>query len=762
MGTSHTSVLKHAASQDTSAWESNYAPVPNGGAVFEVPGTAASVIDPQAAPGTVIVSAGITSTNLAISGTGRELIVFGTVSNTHISDGASLHVHKGGVAINTTMSNASFSDVDFIDNGTADGMVLVRAVDGSIFGQGALAENIQVDSGASLAVYSAGTTSNTVLYGGATQSVGSGGVVSSTVVSSGGQNYVFTLGVSSNTMVATGGYEFVSAGGISQHATVFGFEMVSGGGMSENALVYGSESIMSGGNAMDATIEAGGMVYVSSGGTDTNDAVGKGGTAFLMAGGTEDNLAVGSGGTLVYAGGTLDANTLANGILAGATVSVIGGALSGFNVHRGVNLIVAQGAATTHTVLSAGGIEMLSGGTELSGIIDTGGTLTGYGTVTSLTDQGSLVASQGTLVVTNAIAGLGALATLAAADLELQGGGLITTNVTGTGTLELNGSNSFTMIGHLTAPVTVEVDAGTTLFDRAYIAGAVIDNGMLILPPEPGNPNGLAVLNGPISGVGTLSADVSEILAINGGGTFSGTLAGAGTIQLNSSLTLDTGASLQAGEILANHNLTLGSLTQLSNQSGHALVFDEASAGGTLIVSGPNTAGLTNYGDLHANGAGSVLFSLGFTNLGTVTLTGKALSFIGPVTNKGIIDADGGNISIATTINGAGILEIGLTGTLSLLGAVGASQTVDFLNVTGDLSLNNPLSFHGNIAGFTQGDLIDLLKVPAVTSLSYANSVLTVKDGTAVVASLQFSGLSPSASFTTANDGSGGTFIKLN
>ncbi len=780
--TSRTTPLKHAATTDSSAWDSAYAPVPNGGAISAVPATiGADALDPDAQPRIITVAAGVTSTNLLVSGKGHEVNVYGTLSDSQLLGGASLYVHKGGVATHITLTNASFNDADVFvySGGSLSDMVLSRNVDATIGGNTATGVNLTLNSGASLEVYSGGTTTNTVIYGGATQSVGSGGTLYSTVVDSGGQNYVFSSGVASNTQIDAGGYEFVSANGVSVSASVAGFQVISSSGVaeyttvqaggnvsvlndafSEFATIMGTVTVATGGEVYSDQIDAGGVVSVMSGGFQIADTVNSGGNV-VVDGGSEYSLTVAAGGTLTYSGGFLNSTTLQSGVLSGATVSAIGGMLSGLNVHRGVGLAVGQGVETMFTVVSAGGVETLNGGTEVSGDILAGGTLTGFGTVTNLTNAGTLIASGGTLTVTNAITGTGTLATLAGADLLLEGGGSLTTNIIGTGTLEFGGSTAFTLVANLATPSHVIVDSGATLLERGSITGAILDNGTIDIPAL-GTPGGTTVLKGAVTGSGTLSADAHELLALNGGATFSGALAGAGTIQFNSNVTLDAGASLQAAEVLTTHNLTLGAATKLTNLAGHSLVLDETSAAATLVVTGPTGTGITNNANatLLAEGPGSVKVATALTNLGTVMLTGKALAFTGPLSNSGTIDAASGSLSIATTINGTGKLEIGATGTLALLGATGGGQTTDFLAATGDLSLTNPLNFHGIIGGFTQGDLIDLVNT-TVTSLSYANNVLTVKDGTATVASLHFTGLSSSASFTMATDSAGGTFIKL-
>ncbi|MEJ0047849.1 MAG: hypothetical protein WDN04_18300 [Rhodospirillales bacterium] len=84
---------------------------------------------------------------------------------------------------------------------------------------------------------------------------------------------------------------------------------------------------------------------------------------------------------------------------------------------------------------------------------------------------------------------------------------------------------------------------------------------------------------------------------------------------------------------------------------------------------------------------------------------------------------------------------------------------MDFLATTGLLDLTKPLDFKGAIAGFGGNDQIDLIKT-AETSFNYASGVLTVKDGSKVVASLNFAGNNYSNStFMFTSDGHQGTLI---
>jgi hypothetical protein len=202
-------------------------------------------------------------------------------------------------------------------------------------------------------------------------------------------------------------------------------------------------------------------------------------------------------------------------------------------------------------------------------------------------------------------------------------------------------------------------------------------------------------------------------------------------------------------------NLTLKSVA-ITNAS--ADVFNLTASSGATITLGSSGTGssFTNAGSLAAAGSGTADVSAAFVNAGLVSATAGTLAFIGSVNNTGTIDAVSALVTIKTDVSGAGTLDVGATGTLSLLAGAGSGQVVDFLSGTGLLDLTKPLAFAGTISGFGAGDKIDLLNT-VETTYTYANNILTVKDGSATVANLHFAG--SSNSFSLTSDMHGGTLI---
>jgi hypothetical protein len=147
------------------------------------------------------------------------------------------------------------------------------------------------------------------------------------------------------------------------------------------------------------------------------------------------------------------------------------------------------------------------------------------------------------------------------------------------------------------------------------------------------------------------------------------------------------------------------------------------------------------------------------------TIEAGGLSFLGAVTNSGVIDVVQGTARFAQAVDG-GTLNIGTvgSGTLTLLHGASAGTVVDFVPQAGPVSdllrLGNPLSFAAEVSDFGQGDAIDLIK-QSFTSYNFANGVLNIVDDHVTVASLNFTGNYTSGSFLVTHDGAGGTLIQF-
>jgi hypothetical protein len=182
-------------------------------------------------------------------------------------------------------------------------------------------------------------------------------------------------------------------------------------------------------------------------------------------------------------------------------------------------------------------------------------------------------------------------------------------------------------------------------------------------------------------------------------------------------------------------------------------------AGQTLQLGSVGTETFINAGTLAATGAGlSNVVASSFTNTGLTSVSGGTLSLLGTVTNSGTLVASGGLLSVSHLLSGTGTLQIGATGTASLLLGAVSGQVVNFEAGSGALDLTGATHFAGLIEDFGASDVIDLVNT-AETNFTYSGSILTVLNGSTTVASLHFGGSYTQSSFTVGSDGHSGTAI---
>jgi hypothetical protein len=201
--------------------------------------------------------------------------------------------------------------------------------------------------------------------------------------------------------------------------------------------------------------------------------------------------------------------------------------------------------------------------------------------------------------------------------------------------------------------------------------------------------------------------------------------------------------------------------------------------GGSLAIDAASDGSTAQFMFEDASGGSDSLMLV--TQEASLTLAGRFF------TNDAFIEIEGvAEIAAGATLSGDGILTLEGGGRLTVNGAVGADQHIDFSDGTGRLTIADVADFQGKIglpttatgsAGFQLGGArIDLPNVQA-QSKSFSNGVLTLHsgpDGTgAVVAQLHvelvfWEDLSPlapaqqnltAADFRLGPDGSGGTLI---
>ncbi len=588
-----------------------------------------------------------------------------------------------------------------------------------------------------------------------------------------------------------------------------------------NNTISGAGQIGNGGSLTivnDATIDANGVdtLVINTADTVTNnkliEATGRGG--LLLEATVQD-----AKGTISAAGGVV---TLQNADIVGGLLEASGGGyildnsnltLDGTKGLTNKTTILAEantnlsllGTLTNDGTLAVAashgyGVNLYVGPSAGAGTM----TLTGSGHVTLSDDADNEILAAGkgdTLVnLNNTISGAGQIgnggsltlindATINANGIDtliINSADLITNTklieATGSGGLNLTGtfengaSGTLAAAGGVISLLGADIEGGVlTQSSLGYFAdgsSATLDGSVNAITNDA---TILAVANTNLTLLGTLTnAGTISLAASHGYGTdlYVGPGGTAGTMTLTGSgvLTLSDDQNNQilanfAGDTLVNLNNIISGAGNIGNGGSLTLI-----NGGTINANGTNGLVInsalltTNNGLMEATGGGGLTIDSAVANsaTGTISVTsglgGGALSFLGPITNAGTIDAASGSAFITQTVTGTGTLAIGATGTLSLLDGAGTGQTADFLASTGALDLTNPLQFLGTIAGFGGSDVIDLVSTPE-TTWGFANGTLTVKDGNATVASLQFSGSYTQGSFIVGADGHGGTSV---
>jgi hypothetical protein len=639
-----------------------------------------------------------------------------------------------------------------------------------------------------------------------------------------GRNFTASAVFTDNGLLQLGGVTFTANSGLSigSAGSLFGYGTVHGpladaGCITASGGTLSFASSVSGTGGLCAT--AGATVDLNAGGALT-EAIYGGGTlelsgtkTYTLAAGATASIAdiqIDTGATLSGAGtvggavsdaGTLDATggtflvagaVTGAGALAAASGAILdlagGGSFTG--AIKGVGTLQLDGAnaftlqtgaalSITAVVVDAGAILDLTQGGSLGGRIsgegtlqldgstpytlaaalaiggltlDSGVALSGTGSISSaITDNGTITASGGKLALSGQVTGTGALQAASSSVLDLTAGETLDEGISGAGKLELGGA--FLLGGGALSVATVSIDAGASLSGAGTLTSSIADAGTLAAA------GGTLTVNGKISGAGTLSAGAGAVLNLAGGGSFGGNLGGPSTVDISTALTLTEGATLSAATIEETANVTLGASTALSLAVGAALDMTAAS-GATVELGGPSTASFTSNGSIAGNGAGTAELDVAVINNANVSVGSGTLSFLSSLTNDGSIDSSAGLLSIKDTVGGTGTLQIGATGTMSLLLGAGAGQTVEFLASTGLLDLTKPIDFNGLITGFGGSDTIDLLNTPA-TGFFVSGGVMTVRNGAKTEATLNFGSSYTSADFSVTSDMNGGTIIKF-
>ena len=138
-------------------------------------------------------------------------------------------------------------------------------------------------------------------------------------------------------------------------------------------------------------------------------------------------------------------------------------------------------------------------------------------------------------------------------------------------------------------------------------------------------------------------------------------------------------------------------------------------AGASTFAGGTNT--ITNEGVIDSTGTASI------------TAPSGALS----ISNTGTVNVQSGSLDVGGAVTGTGgHFTIGAGDTLEFGGSVSSGQTITFEGSTGTLKLDDPTDFHGQIAGLTGSDGINLQGFDSTTvinaNIQATETILTVTD----------------------------------
>jgi hypothetical protein len=418
-----------------------------------------------------------------------------------------------------------------------------------------------------------------------------------------------------------------------------------------------------------------------------------------------DSGAVAGGGDLSTSGATV----LGNYAISDGSVMTIGGTAeqSGFVNLTGGTLSI--GAHASYTIDDDLNIYVNSA----AGSLVNAGVLTASGTGTS--QIGAAFTNTGSLVVSNQL-------------LQLGGGGTLSGNISGAGTLELNsfsGGSDYQLEGSANlanASLWIGNEATLTLAGKATYAGLFeLNNGEIALTGQTLSLTGTtSVSSGLVVGPG--------VLDVSGSGTL-------GDMAISAGATL-----LVTGSTEQTSNLSVGdspntSTSELSIAAGATYTLDANASitnNGTLLVAGT----------LAASGDGT----------GTITTA---------IVDTGLITANLGTLEIISTVGGSGVLGIGKSGLLELsnTATISASNFASFTTGGGELIIGNEPKFGATIENFSAQDVIGLVGFNGATlGDSYANNQhteVTFSDQSGDSITLTFSTAQTLSNFTLGTDHNG-------
>ena len=434
------------------------------------------------------------------------------------------------------------------------------------------------------------------------------------------------------------------------------------------------------------------------------------------------------GGTLTTAGTTTISNSNAGtsgpGVELGSITWINGGTVE----DRGYLLLGLSSQQNTVTILNEAGANFYLTSDfstiAMNGVADP--------SAYNFTNAGTLAktSGNGTSVLDMNVDNTG-LIYVVSGTLMLGDGGTLGGTLGGAGTLDLGG-------GIFTSAIDVLNGAAALAIDNAalMISGP---SGTLTAPIALGNAD-IAVAAGIdltlLGSLVTFSSEYQDFVGLSGPGTL--TTMGSAILPDYGTFTLSGGIDwINAGTFDLDGTIKL-------NLISHDSVRIVNGAGADFMLSGGNILQNSNtYSKDIFDNAGTIMQASG---------RGSEIAMI--VENIGVIDVTSGELAFLGKIAGKGMLELGATGTLSLVAAA-SGQVVDFMAGTGLVELIHPQEFAGTLTDFGANDVIDLIDTNSQTETGYsfADGVLTIMNDTKTVASLHFAGSYDTADFAVQSIG---------
>jgi autotransporter-associated beta strand protein len=597
-----------------------------------------------------------------------------------------------------------------------------------------------------------------------------------------GDNTKFTTGANVTfDDFATGGHNnpiTVVAGGVNPHSIVIagtgtlvgGQDFVFAGGpiTVDTSIVKNQAGSVAFNNNVTTPITTvtGGDVTIGSGASynSTSNFTLTGGTLTVNGTLSSPALSTAAGTTLtVNASGQLGANT---SLIAGDTTTFNQAAQSMASISgpgalalNGTALTLTSGASSYSGNISGNGSILVngatanvtlsgnnnySGGTSVTAGTLKAGSLTAFGTTTTLPISGT-----GTLDI-NGFGFNASTYAITVGGAGVGGNGAIIN----TGAAQINGLLGFTMTADTTIGGIGRWDVRNNGATPATVTGGGFD-----LTKTGTNAIGLATGNTTVTGVknininqgtlivadnGSINNSVPGSITINGGGTLSvGNYAATTGVVISKPIVL-AGGTLQTDSASANGNATITLPISLNANSNI-----NAQATSTLTLNGALTAGTSNTAGVTYGGAGTVLLGAGGTYGGSTTVNGgtvrSGLDNALPVATNltiggGTLDLAGHNQSVNSLAGTAGAVTNSAASPTSTLTVTGSTSTNYGGSLTGGVALTQAgtgtLTLSGN-SSHTGGTLINAGGTVATGASSSGNPLgtgaVSLNGGTLVI-----------------------------